>query len=208
MSKTKDAAEENIEYALDGLTQFVLEGKVSDDTLAILKDIPAIKNVAAVLSIYGTVRNRYIAKKIGLFISTIQGGAGVDTRKLEELRKNYGDERILEEVVNRIDRLRSEAHAVIYANLYKALINEKINWDRFMSLGHSLELLDPTVLDVEIIRYENGTPLSWKYLNTGLAYTAPSDTLKGTMKILPNGNFFDDFWEYGLKPYQQGASDE
>ena len=204
MSKIQDVNEENMENIFDNLTTFALEGKIDPDTLEILRGVPVVKNIAAWISIFGTVRNRFIAKKIAVFVDALQNGEALDDELLERVRKKYGDERILEEVINRIDRLRSEAHAKIYANLYKALVEEKVDWDRFTSLSHSLEALDPTVFD----KNPHHVNVNWKYLSSGLMYSTPTGTFEGGSAVVPNGKFFNDFWEYGLKPYQEEINDE
>lgn len=195
-----DTTKDNLEYLLDGLTKFVLQGQVSQEMLDTLEGIPVIKNIGAVIAIYGMMRNRFVAKKIAVFIDTLQSGSEIDKEKLQKLQAKYGDERILEETINRIERLRSEIQTEIYANLYRALIDEHLEWSRFTQIADAVETLSVTDINHEDGKSDSGP----SFVASGLAYLYYEPTYdSGCMVMGKNGKFFNDFWQYGLEPYKK-----
>ena len=140
-------------------------------------------------------------KKIVKFIETLQKGH-LDKEYYERLKKKYGDEKILEEVLFRIDRMRSVAHVKIQAHLYRALLEEKITWDRFIQICDAVEQLSVVDIDKET---GLGNPGS-SFISSGLAYLYYNNDVPP--RIARNGRFYNDFWNYGLEPYQKEVNNE
>jgi hypothetical protein len=200
LSTVTDTTKDNLEYVFDGLTKFILQGQVNQEMLDTLEGIPVIKNIGAVIAIYGTMRNRFVAKKIAVFIDTLQSDSELDKEKFQKIQAKFGDERILEEVINRIDRLRSEIQAEIYANLYRALIDGYLEWDRFTQIADAVETLSVTDINQEDGKSDSGP----SFVAAGLAYLYYEPTRDiGRIVMAKNGEFFNLFWQYGLEPYKK-----
>lgn len=201
MDRIRDAATDDVEVALDLVIDSFGEHLLNGELKEIVTEVPILKNVGAVVSIVGIVRNYAIARKISVFVETLRKNEP-DLVLYDKLSKKYKDKRILEEVLLQIDRFSKESHAQVYAFLFQALLKEKITWQEFCSLGFSLERLDPQALNEKLYFHAKpGEPLhqpSVRFVSAGLAYT--QTVLGGTKSIMmPLGA---KFWEYGMAPYQ------
>lgn len=198
MNRIKDVATDDAEVVLDSFGEHFLKGELKEITT----EIPVPKNVGAVISVVGIIRNYAIARKIGIFVETLRKNEP-DYGLYDKLSKKYKDKRILEEVLLQIDRLNRESHAQVYAFLFKALLQEKITWEEFCSLSFSLERLDPQAFTEKLyFNVKPEQPLkqpSIRFVSAGLAYT--QTLFNGTKSIMtPLGA---KFWEYGMIPYQK-----
>jgi len=147
----KSVVEDNLEAAIDIFSKSISGDKLTDQQLDALTNIPIVKNITAIARFYGSIREASTVKKIVKFIETLQKGH-LDKECYERLKKKYGDEKILEEVLFRIDRMRSVAHVKIQAHLYRALLEEEITWDRFIQICDAVEQLSVVDIDKEIER--------------------------------------------------------
>lgn len=189
----KGAIEDNLEASIELLSKITLDGELSDEQIDVLNNIPVVKNIVAITQLYRSIREVSTVKKITKFIETLQK-SGVDKSQYEKLRERYGDERILEEVLFRIDRMRTTIHVEIQANLYKSLLEEKIDWNRFVQICDAVEQLSAVDIDKED---GLGNPGS-SFIASGLAYVYYHNNIPP--KIARNGKLYNDFWDYGLKP--------
>ncbi len=197
----KGAIEDNLEAAIDIFSKSISGNKLTDQQLDILTNIPVVKNITAIARFYRSIREASTVKKIVKFIETLQKG-NLDKECYERLKKKYGDEKILEEVLFRIDRMRSVAHVKIQAHLYRALLEEKITWDRFIQICDAVEQLSVVDIDKET---GLGNPGS-SFISSGLAYLYYNNDVPP--RIARNGRFYNDFWNYGLEPYQKEVNNE
>ncbi len=187
----KGAIEDNLEAAIDIFSKSISGNKLTDQQLDILTNIPVVKNITAIARFYRSIREASTVKKIVKFIETLQKG-NLDKECYERLKKKYGDEKILEEVLFRIDRMRSVAHVKIQAHLYRALLEEKITWDRFIQICDAVEQLSVVDIDKET---GLGNPGS-SFISSGLAYLYYNNDVPP--RIARNGRFYNDFLKYGL----------
>lgn len=195
-SDQNDSMKKIIKYFGD----FISSGD-AEDVLKIIDSLGAIgKGVELVI----TVRNWSISKKIKSFVETLNG-KNIDGAQYEKICKKYGKEKILSEIIISLDRLRDEMHAKILANFVAALIAEQLEWDRFAQLTFCLELLNPQDIDQYIDRKYLGV----SFITAGLAYLIFEPNT--SPRAIGNGKLFNDFYEFGLKPYidkQKRGSDE
>lgn len=196
----KGAVEDNLEAVIDIFSKSISGDKLTDQQLDALTSIPVVKNITAITRFYRFIREASTVKKIVKFIETLQKGH-LDKECYERLKKKYGDEKILEEVLFRIDRMRSVAHVKIQAHLYRALLEEKITWDRFIQICDAVEQLSVVDIDKET---GLGNPGS-SFISSGLAYLYYNDDVPP--RIARNGHFYNDFWDYGLEPYKEETND-
>ena len=197
----KGAVEDNLEAAIDIFSRSISGDKLTDQQLDVLTNIPVVKNITAIARFYGSIREAFTVKKIVKFIETLQKGHP-DKKCYERLKKKYGDEKILEEVLFRIDRMRSVAHVKIQAHLYRALLEEKITWDRFIQICDAVEQLSVVDIDKETGLGDPGS----SFISSGLAYLYYNND--APPRIARNGRFYNDFWNYGLEPYQKEVNNE
>ena len=197
----KGAVEDNLEAAIDIFSRSISGDKLTDQQLDVLTNIPVVKNITAIARFYGSIREAFTVKKIVKFIETLQKGHP-DKQCYERLKKKYGDEKILEEVLFRIDRMRSVAHVKIQAHLYRALLEEKITWDRFIQICDAVEQLSVVDIDKETGLGDPGS----SFISSGLAYLYYNND--APPRIARNGRFYNDFWNYGLEPYQKEVNNE
>ena len=197
----KGTIEDNLEAAIDIFSKSISGDKLTDQQLDILTNIPVVKNITAIARFYRYIREASTVKKIVKFIETLQK-EHLDKEYYERLKKKYGDEKILEEVLFRIDRMRSVAHVKIQAHLYRALLEEKITWDRFIQICDAVEQLSVVDIDKET---GLGNPGS-SFISSGLAYLYYNNDVPP--RIARNGRFYNDFWNYGLEPYQKEVNNE
>ena len=197
----KGAVEDNLEAAIDIFSRSISGDKLTDQQLDVLTNIPVVKNITAIARFYGSIREAFTVKKIVKFIETLQKGHP-DKKCYERLKKKYGDEKILEEVLFRIDRMRSVAHVKIQAHLYRALLEEKITWDRFIQICDAVEQLSVVDIDKETGLGDPGS----SFISSGLAYLYYNND--APPRIARTGPFYNDFWNYGLEPYQKEVNNE
>ena len=197
----KGAIEDNLEAAIDIFSKSISGDKLTDQQLDILTNIPVVKNITAIARFYRSIREASTVKKIVKFIETLQKGH-LDKEYYERLKKKYGDEKILEEVLFRIDRMRSVAHVKIQAHLYRALLEEKITWDRFIQICDAVEQLSVVDIDKETGLGDPGS----SFISSGLVYLYYNNDVPP--RIARNGRFYNDFWNYGLEPYQKEVNNE
>ena len=201
LTKTiEDVSVDNMEIVLDRLTDNFLTGDIGK----IVIDLPLIKNVGAFISILGSVKNYFFLKKLDDFLNQLKLGP-VDKEKYRNLSKNYGEYRVLENIILHIDMMKEQKQTVVYSYLFKALLNEKLSWDDFESLAFSLEhfsprhLIEPVIIDPkkgnQIVKGPTST-----FINAGLA------TIMGPMwggDVILANDLGVKFWEYGLCPFQK-----
>ena len=120
----------------------------------ILKDIPIIKTFIGAGKITKSIRERNLMKNLAIFINELNSGK-IDKEKLnrhrEELRKNHKKAeqelgRILIILEQTIDNIKSS----IVGKLYKAYINQEIDWDAFIEFSEITNRL--FMMDINILK--------------------------------------------------------
>ena len=105
----------------------------------ILKEIPIFKSLLSVGKISKNIRERNCLKNLAIFINELNSG-NIDTEKLrlhqEELKRNSKKaEKELGRVLIILDQTIDNIKASILGKLYKAYINQVVNWDMFIEFS-------------------------------------------------------------------------
>ncbi len=125
-----------IEYAELGLDAMMDTG--------ILKEIPIVKSLYSVYSIYNSVTDRFRIKKILTFLKQLSSKT-IEPEKLEKFKqsledKKYHDE-VLETVILLNERFLHVEKSKILANFFRCLIEEKITYSDFLYLTSILDAI-------------------------------------------------------------------
>lgn len=124
-----------------------------------LKEIPIIKTFISVGKITKNIRERNLMKNLAIFLNEINSG-NVDKEKLnkhkEELKQNPKQAekelgRVLIILEQTIDNLKSS----ILGKLYKAYINQKIDWDLFVEFSEITDRLYVNDLSILQLIFNN-----------------------------------------------------
>lgn len=105
----------------------------------ILKEIPIFKSLLSVGKISKNIRERNCLKNLAIFINELNSG-NIDAEKLrlhqEELKRNSKKaEKELGRVLIILDQTIDNIKASILGKLYKAYINQVIDWDMFIEFS-------------------------------------------------------------------------
>ncbi|RXK81275.1 hypothetical protein [Filimonas effusa] len=138
----KSIIEKNLDTGLDyaelGLDSFIADG--------VLKEIPIVKTIMGFAGTGLKIKEAFFAKKILTFLSTFHAGKLSD-EKMVDFRIRMEDdqkyrEEVLEIVMVYIDRFMEVKQAEIFANLFQAHLNGRIEWDFLRTLLFSLQQLN------------------------------------------------------------------
>lgn len=113
----------------------------------VIKEIPFVNILVGVSKAGISIRDRYNAKKLLVFIKEFKSGS-IDEKKLIKFKTKFeANESFRTKVVEQImvfnDRFITEEKSKISANLLKAWIEKKISWEEFINLNISLDALHP-----------------------------------------------------------------
>lgn len=105
----------------------------------ILKEIPIFKSLLSVGKISKNIRERNCLKNLAIFINELNSG-NIDSEKLrlhqEELKRNSKKaEKELGRVLIILDQTIDNIKASILGKLYKAYINQVVDWDMFIEFS-------------------------------------------------------------------------
>jgi len=105
----------------------------------ILKEIPIFKSLLSVGKISKNIRERNCLKNLAVFINELNSG-NIDAEKLrlhqEELKRNSKKaEKELGRVLIILDQTIDNIKASILGKLYKAYINQVVDWDMFIEFS-------------------------------------------------------------------------
>ena len=194
-SSLTDASIDTGEAAVDAILNFFLKNEIDEDFMELASELPLIKYGVAAYKIKGM----FFTTKVGAYIRALRYEKDFDKEKMLKFINEHGSEKVAECVVTQIDRARHISQVAIQANLLKATVLNKISWDRFVSLCDAVEKLsEPDIFSDDGVNSYPGA----SYVSSGLcyAYTAIENGEYKGMKTAHNGNFYNDFWEFGLKP--------
>ena len=145
---SSDIVSDYLELGIDSI--------LDDDSL---KEIPIIKTFIGVGKITKSIRERNLMKNLVIFINELNSG-NIDKEKLkkhkEELNQNPKKAekelgRILIILEQTIDNLKSS----ILGKLYKAYINQEINWDLFVEFSEITNRLYINDLSILSLIFKN-----------------------------------------------------
>ncbi|MEQ6167183.1 hypothetical protein AAOE16_08310 [Ekhidna sp. MALMAid0563] len=182
----------------------------------IIKEIPFVNILVGVSKAGISIRDKYNAKKLLLFIKEFNSGS-IDEKKLQKFKAKFESNesfraKVVEQIMVFNDRFITEEKSKISANLLKAWIEEKINWEEFINLNISLDALHPgsfdylnqwSKVDFEIpksdlrsaVGFNNNSQSEAVLISAGLAKVG--SPVAQFVKILDSGK---KLFEYGIKP--------
>lgn len=121
----------------------------------VLKEIPIIKSFLSAGKIIKSIRERNLTKNIGIFICELNSGK-IDKKKLErhkkELKQNSKKaEKELGRILIILEQIIDNDKASFLGKLYKAYINQEIDWDYFIEFSeitNRLFIYDINILNI------------------------------------------------------------
>jgi hypothetical protein len=140
------------DYAEIGLDKLLDEG--------LLKEIPVIKTLVAIIKTGIAVRERFLIKKFLVFLEEFKSD-NIEKKILEKFKKDFGEDekfrnKTTEQILVIIEGLDSIKKAKILAHLFSAYLKKLIDWKRFVSLASCLKSLQEITFDyLEILSREN-----------------------------------------------------
>lgn len=124
----------------------------------IVKEIPVVKTIAAVYRIGLSIKDRYFAKKLLIFLSEYHKGV----LEPEDKEKFYNDMKnisyrnnVIETVIIYLDRYAEQDKALIYANLLIGHIKGKYDWSLFKYFSNCLDSIFLNDIEMLKIFYDN-----------------------------------------------------
>lgn len=125
-SLSKNVIPVSVEFLENGIDEFISNN--------VLRDIPVLNSISAVIRIGKDLHERNLLKQTSVFLSEFNSGT-IDEEKLQKYKEKLDTdkekkselERVLLILNNNIDVEKSK----YLAKLFTAYINEKITWDEF-----------------------------------------------------------------------------
>lgn len=113
----------------------------------ILKQFPIMKSLIAFYNITSSIIARHNVKKIIVFLQEFHSQK-IENEKLEKFRKKFTSkhkfrEEVLETILVMSERFVEIEQSKIFANLFRAYIEENISWKDFQKLSFILNNLNP-----------------------------------------------------------------
>lgn len=148
----KESLFENSEELVGDYTELGIDSFIND---GVLKDIPIVKTIVSVLKIGKNVHDRNLLKQSLNFIKEFNNG-NIDEEKLQnykiEIEKNTKKcEKELERVLLLLNNFIDVQKSIILAKLFRAYINEQINWNEFCEFSDITDRL--FMEDIRILKH-------------------------------------------------------
>ena len=123
-----DAIQEYLEIGVDKL----LENKIATE-------LPVIKTIVGAGKIVKTISEKNLIKNLILFINELNCGS-IDKEKLEKHRKKLNEnhtkaEKELGRILIILDKTIDNQKSIFLGKVYKAYINQKIDWELFIEFS-------------------------------------------------------------------------
>ncbi|MGM9475186.1 hypothetical protein ACS5PU_02105 [Pedobacter sp. GSP4] len=137
----------NFDLALD-YAELALDSFMDNDAV---KEIPVVKSIVGLFKGGLKIREIYFAKKLVTFLKEFHSGTLPDEKKAQFKEKFNADEKYRDSVVEQImvlnDRFLEISKSKILANLFLAHLNDKYDWEGFLSLSYCVERLNLSATD-------------------------------------------------------------
>ncbi len=127
------------------------------DNQAFLKEIPILKHIVSIVKIGLGIRERYFIKKLLIFLEEFHKGR-IDPEKHEKFKSKFSNNKpyqknVIDHLMIWIDRFDSEMKSKILSYLFKAHIENKLNWTRFFELSVCIDKLHPSGFEAFYLLY-------------------------------------------------------
>lgn len=124
-----------------------------------LKEIPIVKTFLSIGKITKNIRERNLIKNLVIFLNELNSG-NIDKEKLnkhkEELRQNHKKaEKELGRVLIILDQTIDNIKSSILGKLYKAYVNQEIDWNLFVEFSEITNRLYINDLNILLLIFNN-----------------------------------------------------
>ncbi len=124
-----------------------------------LKEIPIVKTFLSIGKITKNIRERNLIKNLVIFLNELNSG-NIDKEKLnkhkEELRQNHKKaEKELGRVLIILEQTIDNIKSSILGKLYKAYVNQEIDWNLFVEFGEITNRLYINDLNILLLIFNN-----------------------------------------------------
>lgn len=124
-----------------------------------LKEIPIVKTILSIGKITKNIRERNLIKNLVIFLNELNSG-NIDKEKLnkhkEELRQNHKKaEKELGRVLIILEQTIDNIKSSILGKLYKAYVNQEIDWNLFVEFSEITNRLYINDLNILLLIFNN-----------------------------------------------------
>lgn len=124
-----------------------------------LKSIPVVKSIIGLGKISRDIRNRNLIKNLAIFLNEFNSG-NVNEKKLSNYREllnkdNNKAEKELGRIIIILDQTIDNVKSAILAKLYKAYINQLIDWEMFIEFSEVTNRIYVNDLNTLLLIYKN-----------------------------------------------------
>lgn len=212
--ESEDKEEKSIEKTVqDGLESATMDLTIDYAELAldsfldngIIKEIPIVKSVVGVIRGGMKIREIHFAKKLLTFLKEFHSAKLEESKRVEFQKKFKSDNKYRNSVVEQImilnERVLDIEKSKILANLFASHLNDKFNWQAFLSLAHCVERLNLTTIDYldEIAKEETPFYKGYSQFDDNVAFLISAGIAQqwGThLQITIHGQYL---YFYGIK---------
>ena len=103
-----------------------------------VKNIPVVKTIIATKRIINDIADRNLMKNLVIFITELNSGT-IDKEKLAKHKKKLEDHKKAEKELGMflilLNQTFNNEKSILYGKIYKAYINQKINWDNVVEFS-------------------------------------------------------------------------
>ena len=140
---TTDLLKPTIDLSID-YSEIYIDDLIENDAL---KEIPIVKSIVGVIKAGISINQFRFAKKVLTFIQEFNSKT-IDPAKKEQFEKKIQEndkfrKKVAEQTMVFIERHIVISKTKILAHLFSALVEEKISFDEYVSIGISLEKIHP-----------------------------------------------------------------
>ncbi|MBP4139439.1 hypothetical protein [Flavobacterium geliluteum] len=208
---TKELLNPSIDLVID-YSEIYIDDLIQNEAI---NEVPIIKTVVGVIKTGISINKFFFAKKLLSFIREFNTGQIDEEKKVKFQQKIYDDpkfrKKATEQIMICLDRFNDIKKSLILANLLKAYVEEKISFEKFVSISISMERLHPSsysfFISLEEVNYIIGHEFEGNrdydseslLLSSGLAKEGPSDWWNG-FTLKEEGILL---YEFGIKPLRE-----
>lgn len=124
-----------------------------------LKSIPIVKSIIGLGKITKSIRNRNLVKNLAVFLNELNNGKINEEKliKYKELLNNDNKkaEKELGRIIIILDQIIDNKKSAILSKLYKAYINQLIDWNMFIEFSEITNRIYVNDLDTLLLIYKN-----------------------------------------------------
>ena len=133
--KFKDSLILNTSDVLQDYAEIGIDSFFDND---IVKNIPVVKTIVSAKKVFDNITDRNLLKNLVIFINELNSGV-IDREKLARHKKKLEDPKKAEKELGMflilLNQTFNNEKSILYGKIYKAYINQKINWDEVVEFS-------------------------------------------------------------------------